>query len=98
MKTNLRIAILFTVVTTVLFGLIYPLGVTGLAQLLFPSKANGSLLTKDGKLAGSRLIGQSFSGAAYFQPRLSNARNGYDASQSSGSHLAPTNHQLLHSV
>ena len=50
MKTNLRIAILFTVVTTVLFGLIYPLGVTGLAQLLFPSKANGSLLTKDGKL------------------------------------------------
>src|SRR5712672_2712266 len=89
MKTNLRIAILFTVVTTVLFGLSCPLGVTGLAQLLFPSKANGSLLTKDGKLVGSRLIGQSFSGAAYFQPRLSNAGNGYDASQSSGSGLDP---------
>ncbi len=73
MKTNLRIAILFTVVTTVLFGLIYPLGVTGLAQLLFPSKANGSLLSKDGKLVGSQLIGQSFSGAAYFHSRLSNA-------------------------
>src|SRR5712672_1283698 len=98
MKTNLRIAILFTVVTTVLFGLIYPLGVTGLAQLLFPSKANGSLLTKDGKLVGSRLIGQSFSGAAYFHSRLSNAGNGYDASQSSGSNLGPTNHQLLDRV
>jgi len=98
MKTNLRIAILFTVVTTVLFGLIYPLGVTGLAQILFPSKANGSLLTKDGKLVGSRLIGQSFSGASYFHSRLSNAGNGYDASQSSGSNLGPTNHQLLDRV
>src|SRR5882762_11791361 len=98
MKTNLRIAILFTVVTTVLFGLVYPLGVTGLAQLLFPSKANGSLLTKDGKLVGSRLIGQSFSEAAYFHSRLSNAGNGYDASQSSGSNLGPTNHQLLDRV
>jgi len=98
MKTNLRIAILFTVVTTVLFGLIYPLGVTGLAQLLFPSKANGSLLSKDGKLVGSQLIGQSFSGAAYFHSRLSNAGNGYDASQSSGSNLGPTNHQLLDRV
>ena len=98
MKTNLRIAILFTVVTTVLFGLIYPLGVTGLAQLLFPSKANGSLLSKDGKLIGSRLLGQPFSGAAYFHSRPSNAGNGYDASQSSGSNLGPTNHQLLDRV
>jgi len=98
MKTNLRIAILFAVVTTVLFGSIYPLGVTGLAQVLFPSKANGSLLSKDGKLVGSQLIGQSFSGAAYFHSRLSNAGNGYDASLSSGSNLGPTNHQLLDRV
>src|SRR6266436_8929239 len=98
MKTNLRIAILFTVVTAVLFGLIYPLGITGFAQLLFPSKANGSLLTKDGKLVGSRLLGQPFSGAAYFHSRPSNAGNGYDASQSSGSNLGPTNHQLLDRV
>jgi K+-transporting ATPase ATPase C chain len=98
MKTNLRIAILFTVVTTVLFGLIYPLSVTGLAQLLFPSNANGSLLTKDGKLIGSRLIGQSFSGPGYFHSRPSNAGNAYDASQSSGSNLGPTNHQLLDRV
>src|SRR5258707_13799519 len=95
MRTNLRIAILFTVVTTVLFGLIYPLGVTGLAQLLFPSKANGSLLTKDGKLVGSRLIGQSFFGASYFHSRLSNSGNGYDVFHSSGSNLGPTNHKLL---
>ncbi len=60
MKTNLRIAILFTLVTTVVFGLIYPLGVTGLAQLLFPSKANGSLLLKDGHVVGSALLGQPF--------------------------------------
>ena len=98
MKTNLRIAILFTIVTTVLFGLIYPLSVTGLAQLLFPSKANGSLLSKDGKVIGSRLLGQSFSGAAYFHSRPSSAGNGYDASQSAGSNLGPTNHQLLDRV
>jgi K+-transporting ATPase ATPase C chain len=95
MKTNLRIAILFTLVTTLLFGVLYPLGVTGLAQLLFPSNANGSLLSKDGKVIGSRLIGQSFSSPAYFHSRPSSAGTGYDASQSSGSNLGPTNHQLL---
>jgi potassium-transporting ATPase KdpC subunit len=98
MKNNLRIAILFTLVTTVFFGLLYPLGVTGLAQLLFPSRANGSLLVKDGHIIGSELLGQSFSSPAYFHPRPSSAGTGYDASQSSGSNLGPTNHQLLDRV
>ena len=98
MKTNLRIAILFTLVTTVLFGLIYPLGVTGLAQLLFPSKANGSLLLKDGHVVGSALLGQPFSSPRYFHPRPSNAGTGYDAAQSAASNLGPTNHQLIERV
>lgn len=98
MKNNLRIAILFTIVTTVAFGIIYPLGVTGLAQLLFPSQANGSLLTKDGHVVGSKLIGQTFSSPAYFHSRPSYAGMGYDAAQSSGSNLAPTNHQLIERV
>lgn len=98
MKNNLRIAILFTLVTTVFFGVLYPLGVTGLAQLLFHSQANGSLLRKDGKIVGSQLIGQSFSSPAYFHSRPSSAGTGYDASQSSGSNLGPTNHQLIDRV
>jgi potassium-transporting ATPase KdpC subunit len=98
MKDNLRIAILFTVVTTVLFGVIYPLAVTGLAQILFPSQANGSLLLRDGHVMGSKLIGQTFSGPAYFHSRPSNAGTGYDATQSSGSNLGPTNHLLLDRV
>ena len=98
MKTNLRIAILFTIVTTVLFGLIYPLAVTSLAQLLFPSKANGSLLVKDGHVIASKLLGQPFSSPGYFHTRPSNAGTGYDAAQSSGSNLAPTNHLLLERV
>jgi K+-transporting ATPase ATPase C chain len=98
MKNNLRIAILFTLVTTVLFGLIYPLAVTGLAQLVFPSQANGSLISKDGKVIGSRLLGQSFSGPGYFHSRPSSAGTGYDAAQSAGSNLGPTNHQLIDRV
>ena len=98
MKNNLRIAILFTLVTTVLLGVIYPLAVTGLAQFLFPLRANGSLLMKDGKVIGSQLLGQSFSSPGYFHSRPSNAGTGYDASQSSGSNLGPTNHQLIDRV
>ena len=98
MKHNLRIAILFTLVTTVLFGLIYPLAVTGVAQLIFPSQANGSLISKDGKVIGSRLLGQAFSGPGYFHSRPSSAGTGYDAAQSSGSNLGPTNHQLIDRV
>lgn len=98
MKNNLRIAVLFAVVTTMLFGLIYPAAVTGLAHLMFPSQANGSLIVKDGHIVGSKLLGQSFSGSAYFHTRPSNAGTGYDAAQSSGSNLAPTNHLLLDRV
>lgn len=98
MKNNLRIAVLFTLVTTVLFGVIYPLAVTGLAQFIFPSQANGSLIETNDHLVGSKLLGQPFSAPSYFHPRPSNAGTGYDATQSSGSNLAPTNHLLLDRV
>jgi potassium-transporting ATPase KdpC subunit len=98
MKNNLRIAILFTLVTTVLFGLVYPLVLTGLAQLLFPFQANGSLLVRDGLVIGSAILGQTFASPGYFHSRPSSAGVGYDASQSSGSNLGPTNHQLIHRV
>jgi K+-transporting ATPase ATPase C chain len=98
MKNNLLISVLMTVITTVLFGIFYPLAVTGLAQLIFPNRANGQLIVKDGKLVGSTIIGQGFSGAAYFHPRLSAAGNGYDAANSGGSNLGPTNQKLLDRV
>lgn len=98
MKENLRIAVLFTLVTTVVFGLLYPLGVTGLAQVFFPSRANGSLIERNGQMIGSKLIGQPFSSPAYFHPRPSAAGTGYDASQSNASNLGPTNHQLIDRV
>ena len=98
MKKNLIISILMTIVTTVLLGLIYPLIVTGLAQLIFHDKANGQLIVKDGQVVGSRIIGQGFSGPGYFHSRLSAAGNGYDAANSSGSNLGPTNQKLIDRV
>ncbi len=98
MKRNLLISVLMTVATTVLFGIFYPLIVTGLAQLIFPHRANGQLIVKGGKVVGSTIIGQGFSGAAYFHPRLSAAGNGYDAANSGGSNLGPTNQKLLDRV
>jgi K+-transporting ATPase ATPase C chain len=95
MKKNLLISVLMTVATTVLFGIFYPLIVTGLAQLIFPHRANGQLIMKGGKVVGSTIIGQGFSGMAYFHPRLSAAGNGYDAANSGGSNLGPTNQKLL---
>jgi potassium-transporting ATPase KdpC subunit len=95
MKKNLITAVLMTVVTTILFGLLFPLLITGLAQVLFPKQANGELVSKSGKLVGSRLIGQSFSSPGYFHSRPSNAGTGYDASNSGGSNLGPTNQSLV---
>jgi len=96
MKKNLITAILMTIATTVLLGILYPLLVTGLAQVIFPKQANGGLIRgKDGVVIGSRLIGQPFSGPGYFHSRPSNAGAGYDASASGGSNLGPTNAQLI---
>jgi K+-transporting ATPase ATPase C chain len=98
MKKNLIISVLMTITTTILFGLVYPLIVTGLAQVIFPRQANGQLIQKDGVTVGSSLIGQGFSGAGYFHSRHSAAGNGYDAANSGGSNLGPTNQKLLDRV
>ena len=98
MKKNLWISLLMTMATTVLFGLVYPLVVTALAQLIFPHKANGQLIVKNGTVVGSSIIGQGFSGPAYFHSRLSAAGSGYDAANSGGSNFGPTNQKLLDRV
>jgi K+-transporting ATPase ATPase C chain len=101
MKKNLIISVLMTIVTTVLLGIIYPLVVTGIAQVIFAKKANGQLITQNGKLIGSslaRVIGQPFSGPAYFHSRPSAAATGYDAANSGGTNLGPTNKTLLSRV
>jgi potassium-transporting ATPase KdpC subunit len=98
MKKNLLTAVWFTLVTTVLFGVIYPLAVTGLSQVLFRDRANGQLLEKDGKIIGSRIIGQAFMGPGYFHSRPSAAGTGYDPTSSGGSFLGPTNKTLVDRV
>jgi len=98
MKENLLTAAWFTLVTTILFGVLYPLAITGLSQVLFPKQANGQLIEKNGKVVGSAVIGQSFAGPGYFHSRPSNAGTGYDATSSSGSNLAPTSKNLIDRV
>jgi K+-transporting ATPase ATPase C chain len=98
MKKNLLIALWFTLVTTAMFGVLYPLAITGLAQVLFPGRANGQLIAKGGKIVGSKIIGQNFSEAGYFRSRPSSAGTGYDATSSSGSNLGPTNKTLIDRV
>src|SRR5579864_3925368 len=95
MKKNLLTAIWFTLVTTVMFGVLYPLAVTGLSQVLFHDRANGQLLEANGKIIGSRIIGQAFTGSGYFHSRPSAAGTGYDPTSSGGSFLGPTNKTLV---
>ncbi|WP_263408680.1 potassium-transporting ATPase subunit KdpC [Terriglobus tenax] len=98
MKKHLITASLYTLVTAVLLGIVYPLGITAVAQLLFRDKANGQIITKDGSTVGSQLIGQPFTGPRYFHSRPSAAGTGYDASASSGSNLATTSKALVDRV
>ena len=99
MKKNLFISIWFTLATTVLLGIIYPLVVTGLAQMLFPKQANGELIKQGDKLVGSHLIGQPFTAPGYFYSRPSAAgAAGYDPTASGGSNLGPTNKTLIDRV
>jgi K+-transporting ATPase ATPase C chain len=93
-KTSIR----FTLVTTVLLGFAYPLAITGIAGMLFPHQASGSLILKDGRVVGSALIGQSFTSDKYFHPRPSAAGNGYDATNSGGSNFAQSNAKLVQRV
>jgi len=98
LQQNVISAILITIVTTVLLGVVYPLVVTGLAQVLFPDQASGQLIERDGKVIGSRLIGQNFSSPGYFHSRPSAAGTGYDAANSGGTNLGPTNKKLMDAV
>jgi len=95
---NLLVAALMTVVTTVLFGIVYPLAMTGLAQAIFPAKANGQLIERSGRVIGSRIIGQTFSSPGYFHGRPSAAGAGYDAANSGGTNLGPTSRKLVDAV
>lgn len=99
MKKNILIAIWMTLATTVLLGIVYPIVVTGLAQILFPRQANGELIRANGKIIGSQLIGQPFTSRGYFYSRPSAAGTaGYDPTASGGSNLGPTNQALLDRV
>jgi potassium-transporting ATPase KdpC subunit len=95
---NLITAVLFTIVTTLLLGVLYPLTITGIAQVAFPAKANGQLVARNGAVVGSRLIGQGFSTPGYFHSRPSATSTPYDAANSGGSNFGPTNKKLIDAV
>src|SRR5215467_1609567 len=98
MKKNFITAVWFTLVTTVIFGLVYPLLVTGLSQLLFPGKASGQLIERNARVIGSRIIGQNFTEPGYFHSRPSAAGAGYDPTSSGSNNLGPTNKRLIDRV
>jgi K+-transporting ATPase ATPase C chain len=98
MKKNLITAVLMTIATTILLGVVYPLVVTAIAQLLFKDKANGQIIHRNGEAIGSRIIAQPFTLPKYFHPRPSAAGNGYDASNSGGTNYASTNQKLIERV
>jgi K+-transporting ATPase ATPase C chain len=95
---NLIAAVLMTAVTTVLLGIVYPLAITAIAQVAFPHQANGQLIERNGQVVGSSLIAQGFSSPGYFRPRPSAAGTGYDAANSAGTQLGPTNKKLVEAV
>jgi K+-transporting ATPase ATPase C chain len=98
MKKSLITAVLMTMATTILLGIIYPLAITEISQIVFPRRANGQMILRDGKMLGSQIIGQAFTGPGYFHPRPSAAGNGYDAANSGGTNLGPTNRKLIDRV
>jgi len=98
MKKNIITSILYTIVATVLVGIIYPFLITAFAQVFAKDKANGQLITRNGVTIGSHIIAQPFTGAAYFHPRPSAAGNGYDPLNSGGSNYGPTNQKLIDRV
>ena len=95
---NTVTAVLMTIVTTLLLGLVYPLAITAIAQIAFPDRANGQLFQRQGVTIGSRIIGQGFSKPGYFRPRPSATSTPYDAANSAGSQLGPTNTKLIDAV
>jgi potassium-transporting ATPase KdpC subunit len=95
---NLVAAVLMTIVTTLMLGVLYPLAITAIAQAAFPNQANGQLIVRNGRTVGSRIIGQAFSSPGYFRSRPSAAGTGYDAASSGGSQLGPTNKKLVDAV